>query len=103
MSGSRKYGNYLTGTKKHTTRSAKFHQMFAIDGSLLDVNNISAYVANGVLVVSAPKIKKNTQKYRRVPINHVTKATFSKADVDNVQARPDEDGLEISEEEDIKV
>lgn len=106
ISGSRKYGHQFTGTNT-PARTAKIDQMFTIDDSLIDVDNMSAHMENGVLVVSAPKIKKNIQTDRKVPINRVTKATDDEVNVDradNVQTEPDDDdGLEISEEEDIEV
>lgn len=106
VSGSRKYNRNGRIVK------SEFEEVFTINDRLLDVNSISAKLNDGVLIVSAPKLKENlptTEK--RIPIQYSSsddnkvEAVTSHEQVteENEPETTHVEGIEISEEEDIEV
>jgi len=118
ITGSRKYEQYGRNF------SSEFDQMFNLDKSVVDVENITVKLSNGVLVVTVPKYDKiSKDEVKSIPIteanndeeNHVSITTKPNADnegkaeegmkedkegVERVES-DDVDGIQISEEEDI--
>ena len=108
MTGSRKYrqhGQVIT---------SEFDQMFTIDPSILDVEQISANLSDGVLVVSAPKLSARVESQETVIqitahhqgiVDSDIKLSGTKEGANENRAEEIEgetDGLEITEEEDIE-
>jgi len=96
--------------------SSKFDQMFSLDANTIDVNKIDVTLSDGVLRVSAPKLKKkNRNRVKRIPIVEKKRgeekistilAEKSKEELLDKETGVEEtdpltDGLEITEEEDI--
>jgi len=102
---------------------SEFDQMFTIDPANLDVEHISANLSDGILVVSAPKLKPRLPKKTSIPIKfgkddkNSDEVKVSSERHNTVQAdkhahgtiedsmeeatKTEVDGLEITEEEDI--
>jgi HSP20 family molecular chaperone IbpA len=106
ISGSRKYNRHGRIVK------SEFEEAFTINDRLLDVNSITAKLNDGVLVVSAPKLKENLPTAeKRIPIeyspndgNKVETAIDTEQVTDrNEPTATNPEGIEISEEEDIEV
>ena len=122
------------GSRKYKRRGPlikfEFDKMFRIDPAVLDVKRISASLSDGVLVVSAPKLKPDTPEERSIPIKVIedgvqndgvqndgvkvlsdqlkNEGTEEKQDpIQTIEESTEEakktqvDGLEITEEEDI--
>merc|ERR1712137_1423316 len=83
----------LSGSRETETSSYKFKKSFALD-PLVVVEQLSANLENGVLLVSAPKdVKKPEEKVKKIPI------TVGKADVPPTTASADESKEEEEAEE----
>lgn len=104
--GSRKY------SRNGTVFKSDFEESFTIDDRSLDVNSISASLSDGVLVVSAPKLKQNLPMVeKRIPI-HIPSDTSDKIEGlhgENIveQNEPitsaESEGIEVGEEEEIDI
>jgi len=85
---------------------SEFDQIFTIDPTILDIDHITANLSDGVLVVSAPKVKRRVelQERRKIPILANMEVVKNKPNADQADgdAGQTEMGeLEITEEEDI--
>jgi len=112
ITGSRKYRRQQHGR----VITSEFDQVFTIDPSILDVEEISANLSDGVLVVSVPKLsgRVESSQEREIQITgqqsiaeSVIKVPSSKEGGTNDNNHAGEieaetDGLEIMEEEDIE-
>jgi HSP20 family molecular chaperone IbpA len=106
ISGSRKY------SRNGTVFKSDFEESFTIDDRTLDVNDISASLSDGVLVISAPKLKQNLPMVeKRIPI-HISSGTADTIqsghnEVENEQNKEipltESEGIEISEDEEIEI
>jgi hypothetical protein len=90
----------------------EFEEVFTINDRLLDVNSITAKLNDGVLVVSAPKLKEILPSAeKRIPIQYSSsndgeaETVIHKDQVidKNEPTITHTEGIEISEEEDIEV
>ena len=104
--GSRKYNRHGRIVK------TEFEEAFTINDKLLDVNSITAKLNDGVLVVSAPKLKEILPSAeKRIPIQYSSSNDGEAETVihndqvidKNEPTITHTEGIEISEEEDIEV
>lgn len=90
----------LSGTRETATSNYKFSRSFSLDEAV-DVNQLSANLENGVLVVSAPKMEKVEVKPKKIPINVVATSSKEELDVDSAKADAtaavEEDTIEMPE------
>uniref|UniRef100_A0A7S3Q1D2 SHSP domain-containing protein n=1 Tax=Chaetoceros debilis TaxID=122233 RepID=A0A7S3Q1D2_9STRA len=118
ISGSRKYAAHTASTRPAQT----FEQSFAVDDSIIEVDSISVIISDGVLVLTAPKIKRKTPTVRRIPVGVLAKVVdnantgstsrgaieeHKAVDMTNQNKKPAlavkaDNELEISDEEDIE-